>query len=30
MGQYVDVYKFSGRSFALMPEEAVTKLIDLS
>ena len=29
MGQYVDIYKFSGGSFALMPEEAVTELIDV-
>ena len=27
MGWYVDIYKFSGGSFALMPEEAVRKLI---
>ncbi|MFB6198654.1 MAG: phosphosulfolactate synthase, partial [Halobacteriaceae archaeon] len=29
MGEYVDIYKFSGGSFALMPEEAVTELIDI-
>lgn len=29
MGQYVDIYKFSGGSFALMPEDAVTELIDV-
>ncbi len=29
MGQYVDIYKFSGGSFALMPEEAVTELIEV-
>lgn len=29
MGQYVDIYKFSGGSFALMPEDAVTDLIDI-
>src|SRR6056297_1799599 len=29
MGQYVDIYKFSGGSFALMPEAAVTELIDV-
>ncbi|MFC7156698.1 phosphosulfolactate synthase [Halomarina halobia] len=28
MGRYVDIYKFSGGSFALMPEEAVRELID--
>ncbi|WP_135825324.1 phosphosulfolactate synthase [Halorussus ruber] len=28
MGEYVDIYKFSGGSFALMPEEAVTELIE--
>ncbi|MFB6166368.1 MAG: phosphosulfolactate synthase [Haloarculaceae archaeon] len=28
MGQYVDIYKFSGGSFALMPEDAVRELID--
>ncbi|WP_439027457.1 phosphosulfolactate synthase [Haloarchaeobius sp. DT45] len=28
MGEYVDIYKFSGGSFALMPEEAVRELID--
>ena len=27
MGAYVDIYKFSGGSFALMPEEAVTELV---
>ena len=27
MGAYVDIYKFSGGSFALMPEEAVEELI---
>lgn len=29
MGHYVDIYKFSGGSFALMPEDAVTELIDI-
>ncbi|WP_132058629.1 phosphosulfolactate synthase [Halorussus amylolyticus] len=29
MGEYVDIYKFSGGSFALMPEEAVTELIEI-
>ncbi|WP_254768186.1 phosphosulfolactate synthase [Salinilacihabitans rarus] len=29
MGEYVDIYKFSGGSFALMPEAAVTELIDV-
>jgi Uncharacterized conserved protein len=29
MGHYVDIYKFSGGSFALMPEAAVTELIDI-
>ena len=29
MGHYVDIYKFSGGSFALMPENAVTELIDI-
>jgi phosphosulfolactate synthase (CoM biosynthesis protein A) len=28
MGHYVDIYKFSGGSFALMPERAVRELID--
>ena len=28
MGAYVDIYKFSGGSFALMPESAVRELID--
>ncbi|MFP4591074.1 MAG: phosphosulfolactate synthase [Halobacteriales archaeon] len=28
MGHYVDIYKFSGGSFALMPEDAVRELID--
>ncbi|WP_265109753.1 phosphosulfolactate synthase [Halosolutus halophilus] len=28
MGRYVDIYKFSGGSFALMPESAVRELID--
>ena len=28
MGQYVDICKFSGGSFALMPESAVRELID--
>ncbi|AGN01615.1 hypothetical protein L593_08350 [Salinarchaeum sp. Harcht-Bsk1] len=28
MGHYVDIYKFSGGSFALMPEEVVTEMID--
>jgi phosphosulfolactate synthase (CoM biosynthesis protein A) len=28
MGAYVDIYKFSGGSFALMPEEAVTELVE--
>ncbi|RRJ32479.1 phosphosulfolactate synthase [Halocatena pleomorpha] len=28
MGHYVDIYKFSGGSFALMPEDAVTELIE--
>ena len=28
MGRWVDIYKFSGGSFALMPEEAVRELID--
>ena len=29
MGWYIDIYKFSGGSFALMPEDAVTELIDI-
>ncbi|MFB6070193.1 MAG: phosphosulfolactate synthase [Halanaeroarchaeum sp.] len=29
MGWYVDIYKFSGGSFALMPEERVREIIDL-
>lgn len=29
MGRYVDIYKFSGGSFALMPEDAVTELIEI-
>jgi phosphosulfolactate synthase (CoM biosynthesis protein A) len=29
MGQYVDIYKFSGGSFTLMTEDAVTNLIDI-
>ncbi|MFB6113871.1 MAG: phosphosulfolactate synthase [Halodesulfurarchaeum sp.] len=29
MGWYVDIYKFSGGSFALMAEETVTELIDI-
>jgi phosphosulfolactate synthase (CoM biosynthesis protein A) len=29
MGRYVDIYKFSGGSFALMPEGAVRELIDV-
>ncbi len=29
MGNYVDIYKFSGGSFALMPESAVRELIDV-
>ncbi|MFB6104880.1 MAG: phosphosulfolactate synthase [Halobacteriaceae archaeon] len=29
MGWYVDIYKFSGGSFALMPEDAVRELIDV-
>ncbi len=29
MGWYIDIYKFSGGSFALMPEESVTELIDI-
>jgi phosphosulfolactate synthase (CoM biosynthesis protein A) len=29
MGRYVDIYKFSGGSFALMPESAVRELIDV-
>ncbi|MDJ1434160.1 phosphosulfolactate synthase [Halostagnicola sp. A-GB9-2] len=29
MGEYVDIYKFSGGSFALMPETAVTELIEV-
>ncbi|ERG89732.1 MAG: hypothetical protein J07HX5_01904 [halophilic archaeon J07HX5] len=29
MGHYVDIYKFSGGSFALMPEGVVTELIDI-
>ncbi|WP_128906018.1 phosphosulfolactate synthase [Halorubrum amylolyticum] len=29
MGEYVDIYKFSGGSFALMPEDAVRELIDV-
>ncbi len=29
MGWYVDIYKFSGGSFALMPEEAVRELIEI-
>jgi phosphosulfolactate synthase (CoM biosynthesis protein A) len=28
MGHYVDIYKFSGGSFALMPEDAVRELIE--
>ena len=28
MGAYVDIFKFSGGSFALMPESAVRDLID--
>jgi phosphosulfolactate synthase (CoM biosynthesis protein A) len=28
MGRWVDIYKFSGGSFALMPEESVRELID--
>lgn len=28
MGHFVDIYKFSGGSFALMPESAVRELID--
>ncbi len=29
MGHYVDIYKFSGGSFALMSEDVVTQLIDI-
>ncbi|WP_049915532.1 phosphosulfolactate synthase [Natrialba taiwanensis] len=29
MGAYVDIYKFSGGSFALMPEDAVRELIEV-
>ena len=29
MGRYVDIYKFSGGSFALMPEDAVRELVDV-
>jgi phosphosulfolactate synthase (CoM biosynthesis protein A) len=29
MGEYVDILKFSGGSFALMPKRAVRELIDL-
>ena len=29
VGWYVDIYKFSGGSFALMPEDAVRELIDI-
>lgn len=29
MGAYVDIFKFSGGSFSLMPEKAVKELIDL-
>lgn len=29
VGWYVDIYKFSGGSFALMPEDAVRELIDV-
>lgn len=29
MGEYVDIYKFSGGSFALMPEDAVRELIEV-
>ncbi|MFW6385198.1 MAG: phosphosulfolactate synthase, partial [Halodesulfurarchaeum sp.] len=29
MGWYVDIYKFSGGSFALMPEDAVEEIIDV-
>jgi len=29
MGRYVDIYKFSGGSFALMPESAVRELVDV-
>lgn len=29
VGWYVDIYKFSGGSFALMPEDAVTELIEI-
>ncbi|WP_247729846.1 phosphosulfolactate synthase [Halovivax limisalsi] len=29
MGRWVDIYKFSGGSFALMPEDAVRELIDI-
>ena len=29
MGWYVDIYKFSGGSFSLMPEDAVRELIDI-
>jgi phosphosulfolactate synthase (CoM biosynthesis protein A) len=28
MGHYIDIYKFSGGSFALMPESAVRELVD--
>ncbi|MFB6206429.1 MAG: phosphosulfolactate synthase [Haloglomus sp.] len=28
VGHYVDIYKFSGGSFALMPEDTVTEMID--
>jgi phosphosulfolactate synthase (CoM biosynthesis protein A) len=30
MGEYVDILKFSGGSFALMPKKAVRELIDRS
>jgi phosphosulfolactate synthase (CoM biosynthesis protein A) len=29
MGWYVDIYKFSGGSFALMPEDAVREIIEI-
>lgn len=29
MGEYVDIFKFAGGSFSLMPEKAVRELIDL-
>ena len=29
MGRYVDIYKFSGGSFALMPEDAVRELLEV-